>query len=387
MQLRNHLLIAAAVILLGTVIILCLPPLSARLPWGLQHMPWTLAFVDETGLLTVVNSQGQHTLLDQKVMPEGAAASPIGAHVAAVTTGGQLWLVPTVYAPPVKLQEGPIDPTFWREISPWSRDGRALVFISGGNVFYLVIGRQPQQLTTTGDVFTATLSPDRSQIAFGRKDKADKDLGLWVISTQGGEPREIVPATGDIFTACCPQWSPDGLWLAFLQAYEGGALGVVRADGTDSHVGIEAAWVPLHWLPDSQTVLFPQVAYGEAGDGLWRYDRNTQQTERLTERGRSVAYAVAPLGATALVAEALPASKAGKPSTRLSLLALPDGKTQGAPHSVAGIPLAAYWSEAGDLGVLLEQAGQKQLKFSHEGLDHLENLSVVAGVAGWVHCR
>ena len=64
------------------------------------------------------------------------------------------------------------------------------------------------------------LSPDGSQVAFVRVTVADKkddyDTAIWIVPTNGGDPRPLTAGPRDT----SPQWSPDGKRLAFVRSLE-----------------------------------------------------------------------------------------------------------------------------------------------------------------------
>lgn len=363
-------------------------PLGLRIPWGIAKLPWAIAYQDVNARLSLTTADGKRVLFDQPLAEKGAAASPSGAHVAVVTAKGELWIVPLIIGDPVKLTSAPVASDFWPQVSPWSRNGRALTYISNGNVFYQRLARPARQLSSTGDAFTAALSPDGRFVAYGRKDKREKDLGLWVVDTRGREqPRQLVEPTGDVFSACCPSWSPDGHWVAFLQAYEGGALGVAKADGTDTRVGLEAAWEPLSWLPDSSALLFVRVPYGDLPDGLWRYSISESKAKRLAEPGKDVQYALSPDATRALLAVSTPSPHEPPAQSRLSLISLPAGTAWPEKGTVSGQVLQTYWSPKGDIALLSLIKEHSEIFTSSGDLAKLRSLGEARNVAGWVHYR
>jgi len=60
----------------------------------------------------------------------------------------------------------------------------------------------------------------------------------------------------------------------------------------------------VRWLPDSQTVLFSQIVYGESGDGVQSYNMGAKKTGLVAEKGRHATYALSPDGGKALVVPA-----------------------------------------------------------------------------------
>lgn len=376
------LLIVLVLLIIAGAEYLLLRPSAMRVPFGIARLPWTVAYIAPNDQLVAEGLP----MFEPALAHGAAAASPTGAHVVAVSQTGELWLVPTLSGQPVRLAESGVDGNFLNLVSPWSVDGRALVYIHKGNLFYRRLSGSPRQLTTTGDAATASISPDGKSVAFGRRDKQEKDGGLWVVAVKGGEPKRIVEPTGDIFAACCPHWSPDGQWIAFLQTYEGGALGVARTDGSDTRVGIEAAWEPLRWSPDSNTVYFPRVLYGEQADGLWSYSVAAGKAGLLTGRGQQSAYEVFHDGRRMLIATATPAKGKTVAQTKVSILSLPAGTAGGEAQTVPGEPQQCLWSPSGQIALLVHGKDGSRVFFGHS-LETLQAGPEASTLAGWIRTR
>lgn len=379
-MLRRHIIFLAAIqiLLLGGC-----APVGLRVPWGLSKLPWTVVYLDTSQRLV---AQGLDRPLLEKAQTNSVAPSPTGAHLAAVDEQGRLSIVPIVAGQKVLIDAGPVDTSFWPKVSPWAADGRSLVYVARGELMYYRLGRKPRQLTTTKDAFTPTLSPDGSLAAYGRRTReTQQDLGLWVVPVKGGEPRQLVDATGDIFSACCPTWSPDGQWLAFLQAYEGGAVGVVKADGTGANVGIEAAWLPLWWSPDSTSLLFPKIYYGEAGDGLWRYSVGTQQAERLAGQGLTVEPVVSPDYTRAIVAMAGKEAEGTPRQTKLLEYALPGWQKGPEQATLPGQAIRGLYSPDGaQVALLMVEDSKFPLYVGPGTVRGLKKIAAAEELMGWV---
>jgi len=303
------------------------------------------------------------------------------------TQEGELWSYSKLRRLPMWVLSGgrSVTPQFWTDVSPWSRDGRAFVYVQEGNLIYRRLVGQPRQLTTTGDVFTAAISPDGKQVAYGRRDAKQQDRGLWVVPVAGGEPKQLVPPTGDVFTACCPHWSPDGKWIAFLQAFEGGALGVVAADGSEVRQGIEAAWEPVRWLPDGKTVLFAQIVYGESADGVHSYNVETKQTGLIAEKGRHATYVLSPDGGRALVASWREGHEGKVAEGKLQIVDVVTLVAEGPALKLPGAVGRCQWAPDGrQMAVLVDNAnGRAMLWYGRNGLTDIKPLAEASDAIGW----
>jgi dipeptidyl aminopeptidase/acylaminoacyl peptidase len=106
------------------------------------------------------------------------------------------------------------------------------------------------------DVAQPELSPDGQWIAYSvrtRMLKEDKsEQRLWIVSTHGGD---AIPMTAEGVSSSHPRWSPDGKYLAFLSARNGGKTQVWLLDRrggeaerlTDIAQGVN----DFEWSPDS----------------------------------------------------------------------------------------------------------------------------------------
>jgi len=78
-----------------------------------------------------------------------------------------------------------------------------------------ILGGAPRKLSDEG--WAASVSPDGSKIVFLKSPSAYGDTGLeiWLMGTNGGEQKKLVPASGNVLSF--PVWSPDGHSIAYLK--------------------------------------------------------------------------------------------------------------------------------------------------------------------------
>jgi len=107
------------------------------------------------------------------------------------------------------------------------------------------------------DVSQPEISPDGQWIAYAvrtRMLKEDKnEQRLWMVSTQGGDP---LPLTAEGVTSSHPRWSPDGKYISFLSARDGGKNQVWLLDRrggeavrlTEAAQGVD----DFEWSPESK---------------------------------------------------------------------------------------------------------------------------------------
>src|SRR6267154_2540375 len=110
------------------------------------------------------------------------------------------------------------------------------------------------------DVSQPELSPDGQWVAYAvrtRMLKEDKnEQRLWMVSTHGGD---AIPLTAEGSSSSHPRWSPDGKYLAFLSARNGGKNQVWLLDrrGGEAQKLTEVAQGinDFEWSPDSTRVV------------------------------------------------------------------------------------------------------------------------------------
>ncbi|HEU0303404.1 MAG TPA: hypothetical protein VFR32_02370 [Gaiellaceae bacterium] len=90
--------------------------------------------------------------------------------------------------------------------------------------------------------------------------------------------------------SCCPRWSPDGRWIAFVRE---GAVVVLRADGSSQQRVLEDATV-ASWSPDGRYLL---VSGSLRARSLWLFDPHTNRRTLVTRGFGRAGWYFEPAGA------------------------------------------------------------------------------------------
>jgi len=121
------------------------------------------------------------------------------------------------------------------------------------------------------------VSPDGKWVAYkvATPDKeANRSVSnIWLVSTAGGEPRQLTRGGHD----SRPQWSPDSSWVAFLSVRDGAQqVYVISTSGGEAtqltHISTGADNVL--WSPDGQTLAFTSEVYPDCRDDACNNQRD-----------------------------------------------------------------------------------------------------------------
>lgn len=317
---------------------------------------WQCLVVGEGGDLLLVGEGGGTPL----ALGEGEGPGPHDGFAAAVTVdgsraafnnhGGGVTLLEVATGRAVTATPGTLVDDGRTPSLVWSPQGDALACVRGGDLYLVSLDGTARRMTTSADVTDACWSPDGKTLAYGRRDKMDKDLGLWSQAACGSKPVRLVPSTGDVFAASWPQWSPDGKWVVFVQAWEGGGLGFVSADGKTKRVGIDMAWFPLLWLGDSSAVVYDGTNPEGPVRGLCVCAPGGKPKVLL--KGLIAGYDMLGEGRIVAVRQPEDAGEEGAPASELTVLLADARRPEAAPEEVGKVkgegPVRVLWRPDGE---------------------------------------
>ncbi len=116
-------------------------------------------------------------------------------------------------------------------------------------------------------VADAQVSPDGKQVAYVinviDKEQNRGKRSIWVVSTAGGAPRQLISSDKNDDT---PRWSPDGKHIAFLSTRDGAPqIYVAEASGANPRqvTSVPEGVSEFIWSPDGQMFAFTTEVYPE----------------------------------------------------------------------------------------------------------------------------
>jgi beta-lactamase regulating signal transducer with metallopeptidase domain/Tol biopolymer transport system component len=194
-----------------------------------------------------------------------------------------IWTLPIEGGTPRQLTDAQLPFMDWYPC--WSPDGRNIAFVRAkipenwavtgkANIYVISTeGGEPKKITSESDrVFDAgpvIWSPDGKLLAYFSRDKDDAGVGtLKVIPPEGGEPR-VVARVEKIFANKEMAWSPDSKRIAYnapdnkikIVSLDDGRIEEIQPDLKDVNI------YHLDWSPDGENLVFG--GYTGGGPEFW----------------------------------------------------------------------------------------------------------------------
>jgi hypothetical protein len=169
------------------------------------------------------------------------------------------------------------------EAPNWLRDGKTLLYNSGGRIYRIPAGGKPEAIDTGFAVRCNNdhgVSPDGTLLAISDQSQGDRKSRIYVLPVEGGTPRLITPTGPSYFHG----WSPNGKQLAYC-AERGGEFDIytIPADGGKEMRLTTARGLDdgPEYSPDGKTIYFNSDRTGRMH--LWRMNADGTNQEQVTD--------------------------------------------------------------------------------------------------------
>ena len=163
----------------------------------------------------------------------------------------------------------------------WSWDGSQLLYrvCDFGIWVESPVGTPATQIPDEDAWADVSWSPDATSVVYCEGSTDDGRLGIWTRKVDGSDGRLLVPARGN--NARRPNWSPDGVWIAYDSCCDpsGHNVWLIRPDGSQDHPieatgvvgypGYVVTWMAgnLAWSPDAKRLGVDFSAQSADGSG------------------------------------------------------------------------------------------------------------------------
>jgi Tol biopolymer transport system component/serine/threonine protein kinase len=180
-------------------------------------------------------------------------------------------------------------PQPWVESPAWSADGREIVCSAGpqwtGGVLWRVSvldSEKPVPLASLGETsHQPTVSRQGNRLVYQVR---TGDVDIWRAEVSGRDrSRPAVKLIASTRLELTPQYSPDGLRIAFQSARSGNAeIWVCNGDGSNpvQLTSFESSTGTPRWFPDARRIVFDSQKEGQAD--IYVIDTDTRVPRRLT---------------------------------------------------------------------------------------------------------
>lgn len=221
--------------------------------------------------------------------------SPDGSTIAFRHRVDEIWLLDLATGQRSYLARG-----YW---PTWSPDGRKIAFVWDRNIHVIeVLSKRITRLTDWEWCCYPAWSPDGTRIAFDVPQPIDS-AGIWIMNADGTDKTDIsVHGTGQWR---CPNWSPDGLWIAHTRYTAGECqkpfVFVMTPTGSSPEQLTHTCRENRHprWSPDGQKIAYASISPGASNPatGVWVMNAYGSQQRQLARSPYAVRPVWSPDGA------------------------------------------------------------------------------------------
>jgi hypothetical protein len=170
------------------------------------------------------------------------------------------------------------------EAPNWLRDGKTLIYNSGGRLYRIPVAGGKPQVIDTGFATRCNndhgVSPDGTRLVISDQSQGDRKSRIYTLPVAGGKPKLVTPAGPSYWHG----WSPDGKTLAFCGERKGefDVYTIPAAGGPEKRLttakGLDDG---PEFSPDGKHIYFNSDRTGRMQ--LWRMKADGTEQKQLTD--------------------------------------------------------------------------------------------------------
>jgi Tol biopolymer transport system component len=172
------------------------------------------------------------------------------------------------------------------EAPNWLRDGKTLIYNSGGRLYRIPVAGGKPKVIDTGFANRCNndhgVSPDGKQLVISDNSQGDRKSRIYILPLAGGKPRLVTPAGPSYWHG----WSPDGKTLAFCGERKGefDIYTIPAAGGPEKRLttakGLDDG---PEFSPDGKHIYFNSERTGRMH--IWRMKADGSEQKQITDDG------------------------------------------------------------------------------------------------------
>lgn len=170
------------------------------------------------------------------------------------------------------------------EAPNWTRDGKSLIYNSGGKLYTIPVTGGEPALIDTGFATRCNndhgLSPDGEELVISDQSQSDRKSRIYILPATGGTPRQVTPLAPSYWHG----WSPDAKTLVYCAERKGeyDVYSIPAAGGEEKQLTTEKGLDDgPEYSPDGKYIYFNSDRTGRMQ--IWRMDAEGANPTQITK--------------------------------------------------------------------------------------------------------